>query len=44
MLYVDADNEPAVRLYRSLGFTRWDVDTMYAHVGRAVPAAGAQVE
>ena len=43
MLYVDADNEPAVRLYRSLGFTRWDVDTMYAHAGRA-EANGAQVE
>ncbi|GER21556.1 mycothiol acetyltransferase [Zafaria cholistanensis] len=44
MLYVDADNEPAVRLYRSLGFTRWDVDTMYAHRGRTGGATGAQVE
>ncbi|MGQ7786638.1 mycothiol synthase [Nesterenkonia sp. K-15-9-6] len=32
MLYVDADNTAAVELYRKLGFTRWDVDTMYAPV------------
>lgn len=32
MLYTDADNAPAVSLYRGLGFTRWDMDVMYAPV------------
>jgi mycothiol synthase len=29
MLYVDDDNTSAVKLYESLGFTRWSVDVMY---------------
>lgn len=30
LLYVEADNEPAVRLYEALGFERWHTDLMYA--------------
>jgi mycothiol synthase len=29
MLYVEADNAPAVRLYSGLGFTRWQADVSY---------------
>ncbi len=29
MLYVEADNEPALAVYRSLGFTHWDTDVMF---------------
>ncbi|WP_404286289.1 mycothiol synthase [Glutamicibacter arilaitensis] len=29
MLYVDAENQAAVNLYRSMGFTLWDTDIMY---------------
>ncbi|OLT21764.1 mycothiol synthase [Pseudonocardia sp. CNS-139] len=29
MLYVEADNSPAVRLYQGLGFTLWDADVSY---------------
>jgi mycothiol synthase len=31
MLYVDEDNRAAIRLYESLGFTRWHTDVMYRH-------------
>lgn len=30
MLYVDADNEPAIRLYTALGFTRWETDVLFS--------------
>ncbi|SDG47830.1 mycothiol synthase [Sinosporangium album] len=29
MLYVDEENVPAIRLYESLGFARWNTDVMY---------------
>ncbi|HEX3959093.1 MAG TPA: mycothiol synthase [Trebonia sp.] len=29
MLYVDADNAPAARMYTALGFSRWNTDVMY---------------
>jgi mycothiol synthase len=31
MLYVDADNAAAIRLYTRLGFTRWETDVMFRH-------------
>lgn len=33
LLYVDADNDAAVRTYTSLGFTRWDVDVQFRRAG-----------
>jgi mycothiol synthase len=33
MLYVDAGNKPAVRLYESLAFTHTSTDVMYQHPG-----------
>ncbi|HEX7203404.1 MAG TPA: mycothiol synthase [Arthrobacter sp.] len=37
MLYTDAENAPAVSLYRRLGFTRWDMDVMYGPVAAVSP-------
>jgi mycothiol synthase len=35
MLYVDADNAPAIALYRRLDFTRWETDVMFSRDGAA---------
>lgn len=40
MLYVEADNQPAIRVYSSLGFTHWDTDTMYARWRDSAVAGG----
>ncbi len=37
LLYVDADNTPAVRLYESLGLARWSTDVMYSRIPPARP-------
>ena len=29
MLYVEAENETAISLYESVGFTHWDTDIMF---------------
>lgn len=31
MLYVDADNKPAIELYESVGFGHWDTDVMFSN-------------
>jgi mycothiol synthase len=39
MLYVDESNGPAIKLYTSLGFSRWHTDVMFAHVPAGEPRA-----
>jgi mycothiol synthase len=41
MLYVDESNTPAIRLYESLGFTRWHTDVMFARPATADAPAPA---
>jgi mycothiol synthase len=31
MLYVDANNSSAIKLYQSLGFTEWGRDVLYRY-------------
>ncbi len=44
MLYVDAANEPALRLYRSLGFRQARVDRSYVLAGGGPSPAGARCD
>jgi mycothiol synthase len=34
MLYVDESNIPAIRMYESLGFTRWHTDVMFSNAAQ----------
>lgn len=35
MLYVDASNSAAIKVYEGLGFTAWDTDVLYVHTAGA---------
>jgi mycothiol synthase len=41
LLYVEADNPAAIRLYTSLGFTRAAIDVMYGHPIAPAPGGGS---
>ena len=41
MLYVEADNEPALAVYHRLGFTRYDVDVMFRRTAAGSPGGAA---
>ena len=48
MLFVDADNTAAIRLYPALGFTRWETDLMFSrdvsHASGWLRSADANVD
>ena len=43
MLYVDADNAAAIRLYTGLGFTRWETDVMFSRDASRLSAGSARI-
>lgn len=44
MLYVEADNAAALRLYERLGFTAWDTDVVYSRADRRSPSRATMAD